>query len=112
VLEKQGNFEKAAEYAKLALNSGKLSGAELGRVYMILGLSSQERGNFIDAQIDFEHALRILKHDREHVEDYASALEDYGGLYLQSGQLDLAVPMCRKALRLRQKNGEQTGTAL
>src|SRR5215472_3362112 len=112
VLENRGNFEMAAEYAKLALDSGKLSGAELGRGYMILGLSSQERGKFIDAQIAFEHSLRILKHDREHVEDYASALENYGGLNLELGQLDVALPMCRKALRLRQKIGDHTGTAL
>ena len=102
----------ATEYAKLALNSGKLTGAELGRGYMILGLSSQGRGNFTDAQIAFEHSLRILKHDREHVEDYASTLESYGGLYLELGQLDVAVPMCRKALRLRQKIGEHAGTSL
>ena len=102
----------ATEYAKLALNSGQLSGAELGKGYMILGLSSQGRGNFIDAQIAFERSVRILKHDREHVQDYASALENYGGLYLELGQLDAAMPMCRKALRLRQKIGDHAGTAL
>jgi tetratricopeptide (TPR) repeat protein len=112
VLEKQGNFEMAAEYANLAINSGKLSGAELGRGYIILGLSSQGRGKFVDAQIAFEHSLRILEHDREHVEDYASALDNYAGLYGDLGQLDVAVPMCRKALRLRQKIGEHTGAAL
>jgi tetratricopeptide (TPR) repeat protein len=112
VLESRGNFATAAEYANLALNSGKLSGAELGKGYMILGLASQGRGDFIGAQIAFEHSVRILKHDREHVQDYAAALENYGGLYLQLGQLDVAVPMCRKALRLRQKIGERTGTAL
>lgn len=112
VLENRGNFEAAAEYAKLAINSGSLTGAELGRGYIILGLSSQGRGNAIDAQIAFEHSLRILEHDREHVEDYASALDDYAGLYVDLGQLDVAVPMCLKALRLRQKIGEHTETAI
>jgi tetratricopeptide (TPR) repeat protein len=111
VFENRGSFEMAAEYANLAINSGELSGAELGRGYLILGLSSQGRGNFIDAQMAFEHSLRILKHDREHVEDYASALDNYAGLYEDLGQLDLAVPMYQKALRMRQRIGEHTGTA-
>jgi hypothetical protein len=91
----------AAEYANLAINSVKVSGAELGRGYAILGLASQGRGNFIHAQIAFEHSLRILEHDREHVEDYTPAFDTYAGLYLQLGQFDVGVPMCRKPLRLR-----------
>ena len=102
----------AAEFAKLAINSGKLTGADLGTGYMILGLSSQGRGNFIDAQIAYEHSLRILEHDRQHVGYYASALDTYAGLYLDWGQLDVAVPLCQKALRLRQEIGEHTGAAL
>jgi tetratricopeptide (TPR) repeat protein len=112
VLENRGSFEMAAEYAKLAINSGKLSDAELSRGYIILAVSSRGRGNLIDAQTAFEHSLRILKHDREHVEDYAAALDNYAGLYADLGQLDVAMPICRKALRLRQKIGEPTGTAL
>jgi tetratricopeptide (TPR) repeat protein len=112
VLENRGSFEMAAQRAQLAINSGKLSGGELGRGYIILALSSQGRGNFIDAQIAFEHSLRILEHDREHVRDYASALDTYAGLYGDLGQLDVAVPMCQKALRLRHKIGEHTGAAL
>jgi tetratricopeptide (TPR) repeat protein len=102
----------AGEYAKQAINSGKLSGVELGRGYIILGLASQGRGDFVDAQIAFEHSLRILEHDREHPEDYASALDSYAGLYGDLGQLDVAEPMCLKALRLRQKAGDHWGAAL
>ena len=68
---------------------------------MNLRLSSRGRGNFIDAQIAFEHSLRIVEHDREHVEGYISALDAYAGLYLELGQFDVGVPMCRTSLRLR-----------
>jgi len=112
MLENRGNLEMAAEYAKLAINSGKLSGTELSRGYIILAVSSRGRGKLTDAQIAFEHSLRILEHDREHVADYASALDNYAGLYADLGQLDVAVPMYRKALRLRQKMGEHAGTAV
>jgi tetratricopeptide (TPR) repeat protein len=112
VLANRGNFETAEAYAQLAINSGKLTGADLGRGYIVLAFSSQGRGNFIDAQIAFEHSLRILEHDREHVEDYASALDSYAGLCEDLGQLDVAVAMRLKALRLRQKVGEHTGAAI
>jgi tetratricopeptide (TPR) repeat protein len=111
-LEHRGNFEMATEYAKQAINSGKLSGAELGAGYILLGVSNQGRGNFIEAQNAFEHSLHILEHDREHVGYYATALDTYAGLYLEWGQVDVALPMCRKAARLRQKIGDHTGLTL
>jgi len=112
VLENRGNFEMSAQYAKLAINSGKLSTAEMGRGYVILASSSQGLGNLIDAQINFERSLRILKHDREHVKDYAAALHDYAGLYGDLGQFDVALSISRKALRLRQEVGEHALAAV
>jgi tetratricopeptide (TPR) repeat protein len=111
-LENRGSFEQAARYAKFAIDSGKLSGAALGRGYAILALASQGEGRFTDAQIAFEHSLRILKHDGEHVGDYATALDDYAGFYGDLGQRDVAVSMFLKALRLRQNIGEHSGAAL
>jgi tetratricopeptide (TPR) repeat protein len=112
VLENRGNFANAAKVAKAAIDSHQLNGNELGRGYIILAIARQGAGNLIDAQIAFEHAMQVLDHDREHPEDYASALENYAGFYSQLGQLDMAVLMWRKALRLRQRIGDHAGTAL
>jgi tetratricopeptide (TPR) repeat protein len=112
VLENRGNFETAAKVAKSAIDSRQLSGNELGRGYIILAVACQGAGDFADAQIAFEHALQVLEHDREHPEDYASALENYAGYYSELGQLDMAAPMWRKALDLRQRIGDHAGTAL
>ena len=65
-----------------------------------------------DAQIAFDHAVQILEHDREHPEDYASALGNYAGFYSELGQLDVAAPMWRKAFHLRQRIGDHAGIAL
>ena len=112
VLENRGSFETAANFAKAAIDSRQLSGNELGRGYIILAVACQGRGDLANAQIAFEHALQVLEHDREHPEDYASALENYAGLYNELGQLDVAAPMWRKAFHLRQRIGDRTGTAL
>ena len=112
VLENRGSFEPAAKVAKAAIDSRQLSGNELGRGYIILAVACQGAGDLANARIAFEHALQILEHDREHPEDYASALENYAAFYSAVGQLHIAVPMWRKAFRLRQRIGDHTGTAL
>jgi len=110
VQENHGSFDNAARIAKAAIDSRQLSGNELGRAYTILAVACQGAGNLTDAQIAFEHALQVLEHDREHVAEYASALENYAGFYTELGQLDVATPMSRKAFRLRQSIGDHTGT--
>jgi tetratricopeptide (TPR) repeat protein len=112
VLENRGSFETAAKVAKAAIDSRQLSGNELGRGYIILAVACQGAGDLANAQIAFEHALQVLEHDREHPEDYASALENYAGFYSELGQLQVAAPMWLKAFHLRQRIGDHTGTAL
>jgi tetratricopeptide (TPR) repeat protein len=112
VSNNRGNFETAARLAKTALDSRQLNGNELGRGYIILAVAYQGAGDLVDTQIALEHALQVLKPDREHPEDYASALENYAEFYSQLGQLDVAAPMWRKAFHLRQRIGDHTGTAL
>jgi tetratricopeptide (TPR) repeat protein len=112
VLENRGSFETAAKVARAAIDSRQLTGNELGRGYIILAVACQGAGDLASAQIAFEHGLQVLEHDREHPEDYASALENYAGFYSELGQLEVAAPMWRKAFRLRQRIGDHTGTAL
>jgi tetratricopeptide (TPR) repeat protein len=112
VLENQGSFEAAAKMANRAIDSGQLSGVELGRAYLILGVACQGQGSLRDAQIAFVRSLHILERDPQQVEDYASALENYAGLYSDLGQLEIAAPMWRKALQLRQQIGDHTGVML
>lgn len=112
VLENRGSFETAAKVAKAAIDSHQLSANELGRGYIILAVACQGAGDLTNARIAFEHALRILENDREHPEDYASALENYAGLFRELGQLDVAAPMWRKALDLRQEIGDHKGSTL
>ena len=112
VLENRGNFETAVKAAKAAIDSGQLSGNELGRGYIILAVACHGAGDLASAQRAFEHALEVLKHDREHPEDYASALDNYAGFYTDLGQVDMAAPMWRKAFQLRQEIGDHTGSTL
>jgi tetratricopeptide (TPR) repeat protein len=112
VLENRGSFETAATVAKAAIDSRQLSENELGRGYTILAVARQGAGDLANAEIAFQHAMQLLEHDPEHLDDYASALENYAGLYSEVGQLEVAAAMWRKALHLRQRMGDHTGTVL
>ncbi|MGA6982612.1 MAG: tetratricopeptide repeat protein [Candidatus Sulfotelmatobacter sp.] len=112
VLENGGSFETAAKAAKAAIDSGQLSGNELGKGYIILAVACQGAGDLANAQLAFEHALQVLEHDHNHPQDYASALESYAGFYSQLGQHEVAATMWQKALHLYEGIGDHTGTAL
>ena len=111
-LENRGSFETAAKVAKAAIDSRRLTGNELGNGYVILAVACQGTGDLADSQNAFEHALQVLKHDREHPEDYATALENYAGFYSDLEKLEVAARIWRKAFHVRQNVGDHTGIAL
>jgi tetratricopeptide (TPR) repeat protein len=105
----QGQFGKAIDLAKPLIDSNELSGIDLGRACLMLGVAYGGDGKFAEARSALERSLRILNHDREHVTDYAAALDNYAALYNDAGQLDIAGQMWHKALALRQQSGDHTG---
>ena len=106
VLEHQGQFGKVVSIVKPLTDSHELTSLELGRAYMILGIAYESEGEPANAHNAFEHAIRILDHDSEHIPDYAAALDNYASLYSDSGQLEVAGNMWLKAFHLRQSSGD------
>jgi len=138
VFEKQGEFDKAINLAKgltesgqsssgqsssgqsssrqsssgqsssRQSSSGQSSGGEAGRAWILLGVVYTQQGRFGEAQNAFERSLRLLD-GTELVTDYAAALQSYGMLYNDTGQIAIAGQMWRKALQLRQQVGDHAG---
>jgi tetratricopeptide (TPR) repeat protein len=106
VEEQSGHFDAAINAIKLAIDSNQLSSVELGRAYIMLGIAYHQQGKFTEADAAFERSLRLLEHDPKHESDYAEALNNYGGLNADAGQLEVARAMWLKALHLRQKMGD------
>jgi tetratricopeptide (TPR) repeat protein len=111
VLEQQGRFGEALVAAKSVTDSSQLGGIELGQACIMLGAAYRFEGKFIEAQVAFERALRILGGDPKNASDYASALDNYAGLYSDIGQLQVAAPMWTKALYLRRQTGDHAPVA-
>ena|SRR5271168_1116675 len=106
VLEKQGQFDEAIAIAKGLIDSGGWSGAELGKAWNVLGVVYTQQGRVLEAQNAFERALQILGQEPQFVTDYAAVLQNYGELYNDSGQREVAGKMWRKALSLLQQSGD------
>jgi tetratricopeptide (TPR) repeat protein len=111
VLENGGSFATAAQIAKAAVDSRQLHGDDLGRGYIILAVACQGAGDLTNAQLAYEHALQLLEHERDHPDDYASALDNYAGFYSELRQLDVAARLWRKAVQLRQEIGDHAAAA-
>ncbi len=111
VLEQQGQFDAAVNVITRVIDSGQLSEVQLGRAQIMLGFAYRAQGNFILAQNTFERAISTLKGDPAHPGDYASALENYAGLYADAGELSSAAAMWQKAFRLRRQTGDHAGAA-
>jgi len=111
VFEKQGQFDKAVTIAKELTDSGRVSGAELGRAWNVLGVVFTQQGKLLEAQNAFERSLQIFGQEPQFVTDHAAALQNYGELYNDSGESAVAGKMWRKALDLLQQSGDHEGIA-
>jgi Flp pilus assembly protein TadD len=109
VEEQEGKFDTAINTIRLSIDSDELAGVALGRAYIMLGVGYHHEGKFSDANIAFEQSLRLLEHDLDHVSDYATALNNYGGLNGDAGQFDVARAMWLKALHLSRQMGDHAG---
>jgi tetratricopeptide (TPR) repeat protein len=110
VFERQGQFDKAINLAKELTDSGQLSGAERGRAWIVLGVVYTQQGRFAEAQNAFERSLRMLDQP-QFLADYSAALQSYGMLYNDTGQMAIAGQMWKKALQLRQQAGDHAGVS-
>jgi len=111
VFEKQGQFDKAIAIAKERIDSGGVSGVELGRAWNVLGVVYTQQGRLMEARNAFERSLQIFGQEPRFVTDYAAALQNYGELYNDSGETAVAGKMWRRALDLLQQSGDHAGIA-
>jgi tetratricopeptide (TPR) repeat protein len=111
VFEEHGQFDKAVAIAKELIDSGRVSGAELGKAWNVLGVVYTQQGKLLEAQNAFERSLQILGQEPQLVTDYAAALQNYGELYNDSGERAIAGKMWRKALDLLRQSGDHAGIA-
>jgi tetratricopeptide (TPR) repeat protein len=111
LMEREGKPALAIAELQKLLDSRSLDVASTGKAWNVLGLAYDDQGNFALAQHAYEESLRILEGLPDQIQDYARALNDFGGLYVSTGQFDVADKLRTKALGLYEKVGDHGGVA-
>ena len=110
-LEKDGKPAQAITLAQALLDSNSLDTFETGKAWNILGLAYEDRGDLQPARHAFEESVRILE-PLPTVRDYAMAVDGLGGIYVSTGEFDVADKLRTKALGLYEMAGDHGGIAM
>ena len=109
LLEKAGKPAPAITAAQGLLDSQHLDALSAGKAWHIQGLAYADQGEFTLSQHAYEESLHVLESLPDNVQDYATVLYDFGGLYLSAGQFETADEMKTKALDLYEKIDDHAG---
>jgi len=110
-LEKEGKPAPAIVELRTLLDSNSLDALGSGKAWNLLGLAYEDLGEFALSQHAYEESLRILEGLPDNIRDYAMALNDFGALYVATGQLEVAEKLRSKALGLYEKVKDHGGIA-
>jgi tetratricopeptide (TPR) repeat protein len=111
-LQRKGEDAAAIKAGKALLASGSLSTREQVQLLNLLALANADQSNFAEASRDYEQALALLGHDASAAADRAALLDDYGALYRDQGQLDVAIRLRLQALDLYRSIDNHEGMAI
>jgi tetratricopeptide (TPR) repeat protein len=110
-LQKAGQPAPAIVELQTLLDSHSLDALSSGKAWNILGLAYQDQGEFALSQHAYQQSLRILEALPNNIRDYSMALDDFGGLYMVTGQYEIADKMRKRALGLYEKVEDHGGAA-
>jgi tetratricopeptide (TPR) repeat protein len=111
VLEKEGKPASAIAELRALLDSQALDTLSTGKAWNILGLAYEDQGESPLSRHAYEESLRILESLPDNIRHYAMALDDFGGLYMATGQFEAADKMRAKALGIYEKVEDHGGIA-
>lgn len=108
-LEREGKPAQAIVELQALLDAKSLDTPGNGKAWNILGLAYEDQGNYVNSQHAYERSIRTFESLPNNVKDYAMALDDFGGLYLVTGQPELAVRLRQKAFGLYEEISDHAG---
>ena len=108
-LEREGKPAQAIVELHALLNEESLDTPAVGKAWNVLGLAYEDQGDYLDSQHAYEKSIRTFEGLPNNIRDYAMALDDFGGLYVEAWQPELAVKLRQKALNLYEKISDHAG---
>ena len=92
-------------------HSGDLKGAELGRVWLLLGASYRATAKYTAAQRAYGKAMTLLEDNSSASKEYAVALRESAGLSRELGDFDLSERLEKESLELSERNQDHAAIA-
>lgn len=108
-LERGGRPALAIAELKSLLDAGSLDPQGVARAWNVLGLAFEDQGDFFASRRAFEQSIQAYEGLANDKAGYAAALDDFGELYVATGQVDLAVRMMERALHLYEESKDHAG---
>ena len=108
-LVREGHPADAIAELRPLLDADSLDTLATGKAWNLLGLAYEDQGNYLDSQHAYERSIRVYEGLPTNVNDYAMALDDFGGLYVTMGQLDVAARLRQRAFGLYEEIGDHAG---
>jgi len=108
-LEREGKPTQAIVELNALLNEKSLDTLVAGKAWDVLGFAYEDQGDYLDSQHAYERSIRTLEGLPNNIKDYAMALDDFGGLYVDAWQPELAVRLRQKAFGLYEKISDHAG---
>ena len=108
-LERNGKPAQAIVELHALLDEKSLDIPAVGKAWNVLGLAYEDQGDYLDSQHAYERSIQTLEQLSNDTEGYAMALDDFGGLYVETGQLEPAVRLRQKAFSLYEKISNHAG---
>lgn len=110
-LERNGDAAMAIPQLQSLLDSKSLDPAGIGKAWNVLGLAFEDEGDFSASRHAFEQSIEAYEGVPNDARDYAMVLDDFGEFFVTTGQLDLAVRVMERALKLYEANQDHAGVA-
>lgn len=108
-LEKAGQAGTAIAELKSLLDSKTLNLAGVGKALDLLGLALEDHGDFPASRRAFEQSIQAYEGVPNDASDYGMVLDDFGELYVATGQLEPAVKLMEKALHFYELANDHAG---
>jgi lipopolysaccharide biosynthesis regulator YciM len=96
-LIRQGQLDRAIAVLETEVNATNRTAEQRGRAYALLGYAYKEVGKFESAQRSFDRALRLMDAGGDRSRDYATTLDVYAELLMNTGDLESAAKALHEA---------------
>jgi tetratricopeptide (TPR) repeat protein len=107
----RGDSEAVVRLLEPVARSEELKGAELGRVWLLLGASYRAVADYNAARRAYHNSMSLLKDDPNARKQYAVVLRESGGLDRELGDFDSSERLEKESLQLSEQNHDHAAIA-